>query len=648
MMKKKQFVALGMFTISSLLFVSCMDKNYDLDNVDLTLGTSGDLTLPECSTAEIKLKNVMDLKDDGVVQTKDGEFLILQDGSADVPQVEVDEISISRPTLSDINSIVSLRIDHGVGTRSIVKAGSLPNIPASTYWYDILPEDETSYSFDDAKGSVPASVKAIKSVQFEDRTEVTAKVVVDFGSEHSYITTVHLDNLSLTVPNGIEVKDAKFLYTDEQGQTLEHPAWRIADGIIYLTSEEGSPIIIREGGEVKEIDVILTVAGAVANKNGFTFNKDKSEVSLQGEFRFGGTFRIMSSEFDIDALTSEQLNMIRQDGNYDRVRPESVSFSGKASFNKDINVTKFVGTVSTDIGDIAPIELDDMPDFLNDPEVVLNLSNPTFFIRVENAIPGSAKTSVSLTGKYESQADITRNSEEIVIPGGGVSVICLAQNPQAEDISVPEEYKKLITAERPLVKVKVDGLSDILKKIPQTIEVDIANLLADVEAAVPNTYDVSVDYKIYTPLSFGRGTKLIYEGTEEDIHKDMDDAGKVDAKEVLVEAIVETVLPLDLTVSVDIEDTKGNSLKNTYFTVDDIVVPAHTGDKTKPSQHPITLTIKAAQEKGINTMLKNMDRVIYRAEATADDNTGNIDEDCYVILKAVKFTVKGGMSYDAN
>ena len=41
--------------VGGLLLTACVNKDYDLDNIDLTLGTNVDLTLPMVSTAEIKL-----------------------------------------------------------------------------------------------------------------------------------------------------------------------------------------------------------------------------------------------------------------------------------------------------------------------------------------------------------------------------------------------------------------------------------------------------------------------------------------------------------------------------------------------------------------------------------------------------------------
>ena len=94
---------------TACFLTSCIDEKYDLDNVDMTIGTSGNLTLPTSSTGEIVLKNLMDLKEDGVVQIINGEYFIVENGSANIPSIDITPIVINKPELSPI--VANINID---------------------------------------------------------------------------------------------------------------------------------------------------------------------------------------------------------------------------------------------------------------------------------------------------------------------------------------------------------------------------------------------------------------------------------------------------------------------------------------------------------------------------------------------------------
>lgn len=643
-MKKTNQLVLAMFAMTSSLFVSCIDKSYDLSDVDMLVGTSGDITLPICSTDEILLSNVMDLEDDDVVQIHDGEFFIVSDGSADVPQVDVSDISINKPTLTDINTTVALDI-----TSESRKNGAfrLPGVPDRTYTYTIQKGDETSYGYDgETSGDVPKSVISIDNVKFKENVEVDAKVAVSFGADYRYIEKVHMDNMIVSVPAGLDVVAASLVYTPKHAGVADK-APVVADkdninneeGWVRLTAKD-------EGFAIDDYDVSIHLVfnEAEVGKGGFHF--DGSKVFLDGEFRIDGTFRIESVDFNTDKLTAEQRRIVESENSYDGIRPDHVSFIGDAEFvTGDIEIGKFTGKFKTDIADIAPFELNDMPDFLDDPEVVLDLANPTFFIKVNNTMADKATTAITLTSVYsDGTKSRTRKSGEITVPAG-VRIICLAENFDGIKERLPEAYREY---KDNIVEARIEDLGGLLTKIPDEIDVDVADLVASMaDVPVPSQYDVTVDYMLYTPMEFGPTLNLIYTGEEEDIHKDMEDAGKIGGKEVRITGKVTTDLPLGLTVSVDIEDMDGNSLKGKYFTVDNINVKPYKAGDASTHEQDITLTIKSVGENGIQQMLQNMDKVIYRAVAKADDG-GKLYENAHVKLHGLKFTVIGGITYDAN
>lgn len=643
-MIRKQILWMAFLALSSGVFVSCIDEKYDLDNVDMTIGTKGDLTLPTSSTGEILLKNIMDLKEDGVVQVVDGEYYLVEDGIADVPGIDITSISIAKPLMSQIEAVVEL--DNAAisparsQNRQKISVGGI-ELQDFTYTYTIQDEDKAYYSLgDNVSGQVPEEVVELKSVSFVDETTLDAKIQVYFDSEYDFINKVHLDNFNLSIPQGLHVSKAEFTHwTWVDGTELFEVEEAISidneKGVIVLTATDENTIIDKD----HEVHVRVTFDKAVTGLGGLAFADNK--VSLSGIFKLDGTFRIESKDFDLARLTQDQVMDIVKNQSFDVVCPNKIHFVGNADFAQDISVESFSGKVLSRVGDITPIALNDLPDFLNDPEVVLDLANPAFYMQVDNPMPYEATTSLRLSSVYEDGTPpVVKETGTFTIPAKMLTVFCIADH--FEGIEIPENYQG-----KNVVFVPVQNLNELLKKLPENINVDVADIAMDIDAMpIPCQYDVKVDYQVYTPLEFGEEFKLVYQGTEEGLSEDLEDVNKLDAKEVRIEANAVTNFPMDLTLSVDALDRNNVSLKGKVVTVNDIVINAHKGSE-ETSKQPVAITIKPMSGHSIRELLEKLDKFHYRAVAEADSE-GKLFEDAHIKLTDIKITLVGGVSYDAN
>lgn len=645
-MEIKRFCGLGMLVLSSCLFVSCVDEKYDLNDVDMTLGTSSDLTLPTSSTGEIILKNIVDLENDGVVQAIDGEYFLIEDGSADVPNVTVDPITVTSPSLDGFKAFVS--VDKLVSnSRTDINRVTNAGMPLDqTYLYTIKEEDKAHYKIDVSSGIISEDIVSLTSVDFVDGTTLDAQIKITFDKEHAFINKVHLDDLKVTIPMGLHVAHAEFRH------------WTEIDGKVVLKDEEAK-VIDNDKGEIiftykdvntvvdenHAIDVLITFDKAITGNDGFVFANNK--VSLNGIFKLDGTFRLETSDFDESALTDEQKTAIYQSGSYDVIRPDMIGFDGGASFNKDIVVKSFAGKIISNVGDVAPIKLDNMPDFINDPETCLDLANPAFFVEVNNTLPADASTSVTLTSKYlDGTASVSKSTGIFVLPANKHVVFCLANNP--EQAVIPEQFTSL---ER--INITIENLSELLLKVPNEIRVDVSDVTMETDNMpipidVPKEYSIGVNYKVYTPLEFGPSFKLVYQGTEEGIAEDLEDINKMDTKAVRIDANVVTDFPLDLTLSVDALSRDNVSLKGKIIDVDDVHVYAHKEGAGPTSTQPVSLTILPKKGHTIRELLEQMDKLHYRAVAEAKGTEGKLKENASIKLTDIKITLLGGVSYDAN
>ena len=645
-MKKRSLIKLSIFALSSCLFVSCVDDKYDFDDVDMTIGTTGDLTLPTSSTGSILLKNLMDLKEDGVIQVIDGKYYLQEEGNADVPRIDITPITITKPVLSDITASISL--DNILparttqSTRGISIGGiTLPDLPELSYTYTIQDKDKAYYTLDNSvRGKVPAEVVDLKSVSFADNTTLDAKIQIILQEGYDFINKVHLDNLKITLPLGLHVSSAEFVHWTDNGSDIvleEVEAIEINNetGLIHFTETDVNTIIDAE----HEIHIRITFDKAVTGMGGFAF--EGNEVSLSGMFKVDGSFRLESNDFDLERLNIDQIKEIIKTQSFDAIYPRDITFIGNAAFTQDISIKSFAGSVKSAIGDIAPIKLSDMPDFLNDPEVVLDLANPVFFVEVDNPLPADAKTAISLESRYtDGTAPVLKQSQEIAIPANAHSVLCIADH--FDGIEIPAKYQGL-----QVVNVPIANLNELLKKLPDEIKVDVEDISMDIEEmTIPSQYDVKISYMVYTPLEFGDEFKLVYQGTEEGLADDLEDINKLDTKCIRITATAVTNFPLDLTLSVDLCDKKGKSIKGDLVKVNDLTLKAHKGSGATSSQD-ITLTIEPTEGHSIREALERLDKIVYRAEAQADVE-GELLDNAHIQLTNIKITLVGGVSYDAN
>lgn len=645
-MEIKRFCGLGMLVLSSCLFVSCVDEKYDLNDVDMTLGTSSDLTLPTSSTGEIILKNIVDLENDGVVQAIDGEYFLIEGGSADVPNVTVDPITVTSPSLDGFKAFVS--VDKFVSnSRTDINRATNAGMPLDqTYLYTIKEEDKAHYKIDVSSGIISEDIVSVTSVDFVDGTTLDAQIKITFDKEHAFINKVHLDDLKVTIPMGLHVAHAEFRHwTEIDGKVvLKDEDAKVFDnnkGEIIFTYKDVNTVV----DENHAIDVLITFDKAITGNDGFVFANNK--VSLNGIFKLDGTFRLETSDFDESALTDEQKTAIYQSGSYDVIRPDMIGFEGGASFNKDIVVKSFAGKIISNVGDVATIKLDNMPDFINDPETCLDLANPAFFVEVNNTLPADASTSVTLTSKYlDGTASVSKSTGIFVLPANKHVVFCLANNP--EQAVIPGQFTSL---ER--INITIENLSELLLKVPDEIRVDVSDVTMETDNMpipidVPKEYSIGVNYKVYTPLEFGPSFKLVYQGTEEGIAEDLEDINKMDTKAVRIDANVVTDFPLDLTLSVDALSRDNVSLKGKIIDVDDVHVYAHKEGAEPTSTQPVSLTILPKKGHTIRELLEQMDKLHYRAVAEAKGTEGKLMENASIKLTDIKITLLGGVSYDAN
>ena len=105
-MKKKTLHSMALYIAAGfMLFPSCVEVNDDYDlsgDIDMTIAAGGDLTLPTSGTVKMKMKDVLDLDEDGIVKTVGADsvyYLIKKADSPSTFEFDLPDITVNDPTL---------------------------------------------------------------------------------------------------------------------------------------------------------------------------------------------------------------------------------------------------------------------------------------------------------------------------------------------------------------------------------------------------------------------------------------------------------------------------------------------------------------------------------------------------------------------
>ena len=627
-MKKNFLSGFACLALASYLLSACVDDKYDVNDMDMTIGSTSDLALPSLSTGSILLENIMDLSDDDIIKVQDGEFRLVTSGQMSPTETEVNPVTISKPDISPVHTTVKLNTNSGSA-----RYRAAASIPDETFKYTIKDADRAYFEVNEQSNVISEDVIDVKSIIFGDDILLRSTLKLSFGNGDGFIKKIHLQNLSLSVPTDISFKKGELTYY-QNGQ-LKTNQVSVGNGVVNIS---GANDVAVDAGT--DLVLALTLDKASVKGNGISFADKKIEINSL--FKFNGTFAIKSAEFD--GLSNAQLQQIQNSG-LASIIPQQVTFDILSDFNKDIPVERMDAVALKAMSDPEPIVFDNLPNFLKDESVRIVLNNPALLIEWESTFPAgtvfnpdAAASAGNLTIRsIKNDQDIAVKRATMTGVPSGKSILVLADDPASAEI--PAKY-----ASHNRINVVVENINDLLKTIPDRIEVNFVPITIALKDVTPGLYSTGGSYCVDTPLEFLDGSKLVYEDVE-DVEDDMSDASDFDAKAIEIKANVVTNLPMELTLSVDALDGSGRSLKGSVIDVNEVIVAAHRGLPSESTTQPVVINITPLEGHSIRELLQNMTQFVYRAEFNGD---GKLYENASIKLTDVRATIKGGVVYDAN
>lgn len=463
----------------SAVLTGCIDDKYDLANVNTESEFKvNDLTIP---------LNLEPVVLDSIIKVKEGDqlkkyelnghvfYAVEQNGNFNSEPIDVAQVTTTTPEL-DTSEPVFDRPKGPLGMRARKNAdGEI----TETYTLDQPISRSLEYNDDNVSGSVVRLDKLF----FEDLS-----FLMEVEMKDKYNIKASFSEIDLVIPPGLDLQGVKVL-----GSATEY-TYDKASGALSIMH---APLV---DGQTT-IDIISTALDiASLENNPYTYDA----VAKKGKFDFNASFNIISGNLDFTATPEALLTL-----------PEQIGFTVNYKL-ASLVANRFSGEVAYDIEgtEIDPVDMENLPDFLDDPETNLTLSNPQIWFQLENPI---AKYGL----KYEAMLSFTpvRNGVEgdaivspliVALPKTGKLNYLLSPNNVTDPSYIPSDYADNLKYE------EFAGLSNILsgKGLPQQLNIKVPTAQIPTQPVTEFELGTDIDgmegsYTFIAPLSLKEGSKIV-------------------------------------------------------------------------------------------------------------------------------------------
>ena len=574
------------FLAGGLTLAGCTtDDSIDVGEVDTTIGVKlNNFTVPLGQAEKITLGDVLDLKDDDCISTTvNGDYEFFKQGdAADPAHPQVDIINVSEKTSKDEDPFIGPSEKPAgfdllpVGTTLTGTAGSISKALNTFNYSAAKPDDVLDLTTAEVEGE--------------------ATIIVNFNT--------HLQ--------GFIDKFTSFDIEFPAYMTLEEPTQGTLVGNKLKFGEVATSSTIYSKVKLKSLKFQeIDAANKLVIQNG--------NITMLGDVKVDVTYPDLVKKNNSSDITKMQINGITS-----ITTVKITSATGKFDPKIDLD----------DIGDIK-IDSKDVPDFLDDPQVNITLTDPQITLNINSDVDLDAIVDGTLTSTFNNGTTSQVKISNIEIPRKKNSKILICRQPK----TLPyQDYTAVYV---------VNNLSDLMTKIPEKVTFK-ANARVDKTKAgtikLGTPYTISTSYSFKAPLSLEAGSTIVYDDKTDGFYEDIDE-NDIDLRgeaELVITGKVTNNSPLELTLAPTAIDVDGNALKGIKL-VSANTIKSNLTDKT-PSDLKITLT------KDANVNLKDVkfDGIKFKATAVSKDATTLNKDNHYININDLKISVNSEVSIDAD
>lgn len=556
---RKQNLRIGLLhalvAIASMTCVGCMNDDYDFDNVDKTIGLGGDsIIIPTNSTEEIKLDDILDLKQNGSVKLDaESNYVFQLAGSNVTPAHPRTEPVKLRATSTVVNCVLPIQAQ----TRAVRING----------------ESEKQLLFEYHGNS-----DVVKSISEAEVDPLTMNLNVKFPSDLSAALPT-IDKLTIKLPGYLNIASAS---TNQAGATV--------------------------ACEKNATGLFVTLQNVKTTQN-LQLHLQTNSLSFENVGTEYGNLSINTAEQKIDmegwvALAVEtNLNNISTGLSSANVQVD-VNFS-----NSYMTIRKATGRFapSIQLNNLGRVTVTGIPDFLSDGNVLVDLDNPRILLTIDNDLNLAANIDGTVIATKDGQESARISLPQMKVGANGRTLICICRH-ATEDLI--EAYGSENVYEQ-------SDLSTLIERIPDEVSITNVTALADDQHEATyefgKTYEVKPSYEVVAPLAFAEKAAIVYKDSLDDWNDKVKDLQLAEGAYLEVNGMIENRVPLYLTVDAYAIDLEGKAISKDRIHIDipTKVIASYNGETTTQTKLVAKISEK---EKGA---LKTVDGIVFRISGSA-------------------------------
>ena len=624
----KQFLFVGALCAgSAFLTTACVDNSYDLsEDLDLTMGLgSNGLSVPMGNVEKIYLSDILSV-DESVKLDAANQYYLVEDGTTNF-EFTIDKVTtkVDNPTLRTDAGKPALPFST---VRDLLGAAGVSSITLPAVSKIFTGEAEGTQGIDFSVTNISSDIKAIHSVTFNP-LKVSLKLEWFKSNAALKFDLKELKEVAIVLPPILHVDKS----TLSPGWTLDERNNTLTNSSILFNSANNKEIVsfYIDQAQLKDRSVI---------ENGeLTIDPEALHITMKGKADFvnTGSFTMTSND-------------------YMDVRLHIKVGTPGANNKTNVYVTRAKGVFDPLINpDVESIDIaSELPDFLKDPEVRVNVSNPTLKF---NVYP---KNNVQIPADVDFYATLhsIKDGQDQVSPVEFPKYTRLYKNTSNviyfyQDAATGPYDPNGLEADASGKKVqtkKVDNISSLISVLPDRIEVDLGangndkhiRVVGENEVALGQKYSQAVDYTIYVPFEFKNGVTIVYTDETDGMNEDLKDYA---ADGIQISAEAENTIPLDLKATISAYDMNDKLIPGIQFEEVDV----KAGGGTNATAVTTALTIKATLTDP--NLLKKLDKLEFKINAASEatsNATHKLVSTQYVQLKNVKLKLIGQIVADFN